>query len=286
MELFEQIEQIEQKDFGEGQCNIPPHSEKFQHVSWCGNCHFLDKAQIIEQFEQISKYLDLFKFFIFGEEYGKSGTTPHIQYAITFKKKQYQSLLYKILGKVHFCEKMKGKFSQQSYCGKEGNKILTNYKWPKPLKLITKDMLKPWQVKIAEQFDGVEDALFGRKIHWFYDYKGGIGKSILCKYLVDQRGALLLGGANKDCLFGLFEYIQKNKEAPEVVIFDIPRVNKGAISYQALEQIKNGMFFNSKYESGMVRFNSPHILIFSNEEPEYNNLSEDRWVVQALTLLL
>jgi hypothetical protein len=99
---------------------------------------------------------------------------------------------------------------------------------------------------------------------------------------VDQRGALILGGANKDCLFSLYEFIKINDEAPEIVIFDIPRVNKGQISYQALEQIKNGMLFNSKYESGMCRFNSPHILVFSNDEPHYESLSEDRWLIEEL----
>ncbi|AXH75935.1 MAG: replication protein [Cressdnaviricota sp.] len=274
-------EHFEQNLKGEGNVNPPP-TYKFQAVSWTGNIHFNNKNEILEYFEQISKILHHFKWYVFGEEYGVSGTTPHIQFAITFKKKQYQSFVFQIFNKKFFCEKMKGKFSQQDYCLKEGNKTLTNFKFPKPLKLMTKDHLKPWQLEIAERFNEAEDPLFGRKINWFYDFDGGIGKSILCKYLVDQRGALLLGGANKDCLFGLFEFIKINKEAPEIVIFDIPRVNKGAISYQALEQIKNGMFFNSKYESGMCRFNSPHILIFSNDEPDYGSLSQDRWVVEEL----
>jgi len=278
------FEQNEQNTKGEGNVDPPPNEKNFQAVSYCGNCHFTNKEIVLSKMSNLSNYFGIMRHYIFGEEYGSKGDTPHIQYAITFKKKQYKTMLYKIFGKTHFCEKMSGKFHQQGYCGKEENLVLTNFKFPKPLALITKEMLYPWQIKIAEQFEGVEDALFGRKINWFYDYDGGIGKSILCKYFVDQRGALLLGGANKDCLFGLYEYIKINKEAPEVIIFDIPRVNKGAISYQALEQIKNGMFFNSKYESGMVRFNSPHILIFSNTEPEYSSLSEDRWIVHPLNI--
>lgn len=276
------IEQIEQNDKGEGNVVPPPVISKFQSVSWCGNIHLKDKKEILSKLSNLSNYFHLMKHYIFGEEYGESGKTPHIQYAITFKKKQYQSLLFQIFNKPHFCEKMKGKFHQQSYCGKEGNTILTNFKFPKQVIKLTKANLKDWQLEIAGRFTEPEDALFGRKIYWFYDSEGGHGKSTLCKYFVDQRDALLLGGANKDCLYGLFEYININHTAPEIVIFDIPRVNKGAVSYQALEQIKNGMFFNSKYESGMVRFNSPHILIFSNAEPEYQNLTSDRWVVENL----
>lgn len=275
-------EQIKQNISGEGNVVPPPVTKEFQRVSYCGNIHFKSKEELLSNLSNISNYFNIMKYYIFGEEYGESGTTPHIQYAITFKKKQYKSMLYKIFGKIHFCEKMEGKFHQQGYCGKEGNKVLTNFKFPKTLQLITEGHLKDWQLEIAGRFIEAEDPLFGRKIYWFYDFKGGIGKSILCKYFVDQKGALLLGGANKDCLFGLYEFIKINGEAPEIVIFDIPRVNKGAISYQALEQIKNGMFFNAKYESGMVRFNSPHILIFSNDEPDYESLTEDRWIVENL----
>ena len=49
-----------------------------------------------------------------------------------------------------------------------------------------------------------------------------------------------------------------------------------------MEAIKNGCFFSGKYESGMVRFNSPHILVFANEPPERTKLSQDRWCVFAL----
>jgi len=32
----------------------------------------------------------------------------------------------------------------------------------------------------------------------------------------------------------------------------------------------------------MKRFNKPHIICFSNEEPEFGNLSKDRWKVTEL----
>ena len=100
--------------------------------------------------------------------------------------------------------------------------------------------------------------------------------------MVDCMGAILIGGANKDALYGITQIVQKNGVGPGIVIFDIPRVNKGGISYQTLEYIKNGCFFNGKYESGMVRFNSPHVIVFSNVQPEYKLLSSDRWCVKEL----
>lgn len=67
------------------------------------------------------------------------------------------------------------------------------------------------------------------------------------------------------------------------VMFDIPRANRGAISYASLESIKNGMVCNTKYETGVKVFNSPHIVIFANFPPEDEDLlSADRWVISEL----
>jgi hypothetical protein len=138
------------------------------------------------------------------------------------------------------------------------------------------------QSELVERFNDLESPLFGRVIYWFWETKGGYGKTTVCKYFVDQMGAILLGGACKDCLYGFAQYIEEHGEAPDIVIFDIPRVNKGAISYQAIEAIKNGMIFSPKYESGMKRFNSPHVIVFSNDEPEYESFTDNRWRVECL----
>ena len=67
------------------------------------------------------------------------------------------------------------------------------------------------------------------------------------------------------------------------VIFDIPRANKGHISYSALESIKNGMVCNTKYETGVKVFNSPHVIVFANFPPDDESmLSDDRWLITEL----
>uniref|UniRef100_UPI004049B2EE hypothetical protein n=7 Tax=Pseudomonadati TaxID=3379134 RepID=UPI004049B2EE len=64
--------------------------------------------------------------------------------------------------------------------------------------------------------------------------------------------------------------------------FDIPRSQLDYLSYTGIEEVKNGCFFSSKYESEMVLYNSPHIIVFANEEPTYHKLSSDRWNVVDL----
>ncbi len=61
------------------------------------------------------------------------------------------------------------------------------------------------------------------------------------------------------------------------MVIDIPRANEGNVSYQAIEDLKNGALFSTKYESGMCVFNSPHVVVFANMAPDLNKLSADRW---------
>ncbi len=154
--------------------------------------------------------------------------------------------------------------------------------YAKAVVLMTTEMLRHSQLTIADKFREDEDPLFGRKIHWFWEAKGGWGKSILAKYMVDQMGAIVIGGASKDCLHVIAEVVTKTGDCPRMVIFDVPRTNNGHVSYQAIEAVKNGMFCSGKYESKMVRFNSPHVLVFANQEPEREKLSADRWIINEL----
>ena len=67
-----------------------------------------------------------------------------------------------------------------------------------------------------------------------------------------------------------------------LVVFDLPRNNGNKISYSALESIKNGLIVNTKYETGSKLFNSPHIIVFSNMQPDVTAMSGDRWVIKCL----
>lgn len=67
-----------------------------------------------------------------------------------------------------------------------------------------------------------------------------------------------------------------------IVVFDIPRDNGNNVSYKSIESIKNGMIFNSKYETGYKLFNPPHLIVFANSPPDKSRLSSDRWKITQL----
>ena len=109
--------------------------------------------------------------------------------------------------------------------------------YPEPLdKWTHMDMCK-CQMLICDQFRkrcGRKD----RIVHWFWDKTGGWSKTEMALYLVDQHDAMVLQGASKDCLHGIVQQIEKTGKCPLIVIFDVPRVNQGHVSYQSIEAIK------------------------------------------------
>lgn len=151
----------------------------------------------------------------------------------------------------------------------------TKWGFPTPLKLITPS--KWWQFEILELLKTEPD---DRAVHWYWSEKGGIGKSQFAKYCVAKENCLFFEeGKKADIMHLIFE-------APEErlgrIIIDVPRDNGNNISYKSVESIKNGMIYSPKYEGGYKLFNSPHIIIFANEPPQYERLSADRWNVKNI----
>lgn len=206
---------------------------------------------------------------IIASELGKSGTTPHIQGFVHFKEKVRP---FGYLERTTHWEKAKGNDDAQlAYCRKEGLEI-REWGFPKPVKICEP---KGWQKDMVNTLKGEPEP---RKIYWIYG-KAGIGKTQFAKYCCVKLGAILLGGKSTDMKYAIMDYKKNKGETPELVILDIPYCKQEYISYEGLEQIKNMLFFNSKYESGMVYGNSPHMVVLANREPDYDKMSTKDWFV-------
>lgn len=97
---------------------------------------------------------------------------------------------------------------------------------------------------------------------------------------LSQLRAIMGGGRAQDMKYAIVQYHKTHGYFPNVVIFDISRtqMDKG-IDYQGIEEIKNGCFLATKYESTMVGMNPPHVVVLANEEADRSRLSADRWDV-------
>ena len=132
---------------------------------------------------------------------------------------------------------------------------------------------KPWQQELITYVSGEPHP---REIKWIWGDKGGEGKSSLAKDLVANHGAFYCaGGKTADILYGY--------TGQSVVVMDLARDSHEYVNYGALEQLKNGLVYNTKYESGMRMFATPHVLVFSNFEPDRSKISEDRMCMMILT---
>lgn len=269
------------------------NKSEVQGKFWKVNYHLQED----ESFESVFKLLhelfiddDFFAEYIFGEEYGKSGKTRHIEGGfITRTDRTRRSTIQKKF-KFSDCQKSKKSNWQAlcNYCSKESNNIISSkgVKIIKQVELIPKDMLRTDQQAIVDLFKEDCPPIWKARglVYWFWESTGGWGKSITSLYMIDHMDAFVCRGANKDILCGFRQFVEDTGNAPKIVVFDIPRCNQGHVSYQAIESIKNGFFYSGKYESGMCRFNPPHVICFANEKPDICELSKDRWVIQRLTV--
>jgi len=203
------------------------------------------------------------------------------------------SVIKKSIPRGHI-EKCKGDKKQNVlYCIKEGNILINEFELRTPLEIKKELYLekmkakikdyREWQLDILNIVEGEED---DRSIYWFYETTGCVGKSTICKILYARNdiSTVLGDGKKADVAFKIAEW-QKNNEHkdPDVIILDCPRDNIGHIDYTIIEKLKDGLFSSGKFESCEVFFlKIPHILIFANEEPEYDKVSLDRWNVYEI----
>lgn len=257
----------------EGGNTISPSSTKSFQISpsirWCftlNNYSNVDISSIVLCFSKNCKFA------IIGDEVGESGT-PHLQgYCEFVTKCRPKSKLF--IDSIHW-EKAKGNREQNvDYCSKQ--RVIYSLGMPKPIKVI--ETLYSWQKDILDIYLSEPD---DRSIYWFWDEKGNIGKSAFIKYMIVKHKILFCsGGKHTDIMNLVFNQDMDNCSC---VMFDIPRANRGCISYSSLESIKNGMVCNTKYETGVKVFNSPHVFVFANFPPDNESmLSEDRWVISKL----
>lgn len=219
--------------------------------------------------------------YVYQKERGEQGT-EHLQGYIELTNARTFASMKKSLPTAHI-EICKNSKASILYCQKEETRIegpwgpLVIKTIKDPLKGIN---LKDWQKEIIDLIKTEPD---DRSIYWYWDEEGGKGKTSLAKSLCinNPDEILYTGGKANDIKYAVKSFIDSGKTL-KVCIFDFTRSVENFISYEAIEAIKNGIFFNNKYESGMCIFNPPHIIIFSNFEPDTEKLSSDRWNLRTI----
>lgn len=121
----------------------------------------------------------------------------------------------------------------------------------------------------------LEGHVNNRAVYWIWDATSNKGKTWFATYAAVMMDAIVFSnGKSADLKYAY------NEE--HIVIFDFSRTQEDQVNYQAIEQIKNGRVFNTKYESCMNIFEPPHVVCFANFKPDMDAMSRDRWRVTDL----
>lgn len=259
------MEILETSGDGQGNTGSPARSRQIQRLYWSFTWNNFEKVEILETIFRGG----VCEWYIFQEEIGENGT-PHLQGTLCLKKKQRLTELKSLNSKIHW-EPTKCVKASILYCQKKETstgKIYT-YGIELPEELEVEEPYG-WQLEVMNIIKEKPDK---RTIHWFYEEKGNVGKTTLCKYLVAKHDALMLTGKANDMYYMLSKFPNKRK----LVLIDVPRSSQDYVNYGAIEQIKNGLIFSGKYEGCQLIFNSPHVIIFANERPNTRMMSKDRW---------
>jgi len=243
---------------------------KNQLYVWCFTLK-TNKEEWMSQRSQLSQtFKSICKKFIFSLEQGTETDYLHFQGAFSLKQKEYFNTVKNLIRNDVHLEPCISWVASYKYCSKDDSHIAGPWT-EKTVDLKLPKELWDWQKKVIDHVS--KPCTDDRSILWLWDDKGCTGKTTLCKILFTEYNAdIILNGAGKDMGYAL-------SDNPTIVAINLTRSIEGRVNYGMIEAIKDGMVFCSKYESKMKIFNSPHVLIFANFEPNYETLSEDRYSV-------
>lgn len=131
---------------------------------------------------------------------------------------------------------------------------------------------RTWQ---KDLYDTLMEEPDDRTVTWIVDKIGGKGKSLFCKWISWKHDDVLSCTMNKSA-----DILTLVEEKYKTYLIDLPRsYDVKYCPFNAIEQIKNGYVTEGKLKKTARKlfFAPPHIVIFSNELPDLNKLSNDRW---------
>lgn len=141
-----------------------------------------------------------------------------------------------------------------------------------PAPITVEGEYRAYQNNLATILAGEPDP---RKVIFIVDPVGNTGKTwFIAKYLsTHDDGQRLTSGKIDDLAFVV-------DDSKRVFLFDIPRSGLLGLQYRVLEALKDKCIFSNKYESRMKHLAVvPHVVVFTNEEPDRTLLSLDRYQV-------
>lgn len=270
--------------------------------------------------DELALEADVFRYLIYGEEVGESGT-PHLQCYAEFPKPTRLSALKKMFPRAHF-EVARGSPQEASaYCKKDGKFTERGVLGGSPgnradleaFKTSVKAGTRTYSDLLEEHSD-----VCAKYPRFVKEYLQSTAPAIECPditlrewqstliellkqdphprgihFIVDKEGghgkttfAKYLMAIFKDVQYmdpgKLSDMAYELRDTTRILIMDCPRSRSEQLQYHFLEKVKDGLVFSGKYESITKRLKPCHVLCFMNQWPDMEALSRDRYFVMEL----
>nr|WAE42467.1 MAG: replication associated protein [Cressdnaviricota sp.] len=254
--------------------NIVPGAQTVQRPCW--GFTMPEKQKTLKSL--MSLLLSHCKEFEFQLEKGEETGYLHYQGWISLKKKKRWQQIVDIM-ECDVRPPSKNAFALKEYCKK--NKTRVAGPWNQDTQLIRDRFLEfepfEWQKEIL---DIIKQEADDRTLYWRYSpTKGKMGKTLLAKHIcIKSKKNIFVSGKSAD----IKSAICTMQGDPEVVIFYFTKTVEDYVSYEAIESVKDGLFFSGKYESGMKIYDNPHVICLANFKPNKKALMPDRWNIKNI----
>lgn len=193
---------------------------------------------------------------------------PHIQFYMVRKQRTRLETLKNKFDKTIHWEKRRGTEQQAiEYCMKKESQLDGPLPWgdittefaPKKRPLVRYKVsdLYGWQKIVYEECKLDEPCHpRSRRLIYCWSNAGKVGKSTFAMSLVDSKlNCVAVAGKVADAINVAAVWMQKNKDQElHIIVLDCPRVCGSHLSWNALEQLSNGLLVNTKYETASLRF--------------------------------
>lgn len=142
---------------------------------------------------------------------------------------------------------------------------------PKDIRIIK--VLMPWQQSVIDILQTYDP----RKVHVVWDPNGNSGKTTLARWCMCYKIARKLPFVNN-----YKDIMRMVMDMPTATgyMMDMPRaVKKDQLFqlYAGIEEVKGGYAYDDRYHFKEKLFDPPAMVLFTNQKPDIDLLSRDRW---------
>lgn len=274
-----------------------------------------------EEFIAAFAATDSVKYLIYGRETAPETGTPHLQGYVSLTKRREFNFIKAQLPQGTHIERAKGSAKQnQAYCSKGGDstefgdvpaqgkrsdfdrffasiddgdrdpkRLRRDHpgimaKYPTFARQVLADVRPPpacpdinlrfWQRQLLSVLSGPAHA---RRVYVFVDLLGGRGKSTFARFIASKfAGVQVMAPAR------FIDMAYELQETTKILILDCPRSRESNIRWDFLEAVKDGRVFSTKYEPITKYLDGCHVIVFTNFQPDQDQLSADRWDITNL----